>query len=101
MEIELRCLDCPCRFTAAPDLPFTAVLERMTDEGPWVALADGETFEDMVCNALLLRGAIRCPDCGAPVLIQEESLARQATGLGAALGECAAWAKPAGVPRGI
>jgi hypothetical protein len=48
----------------------------MIDEGPWFALADGKTFEDMIFAALMRRGKIRCPECGKPVAIQEESLGR-------------------------
>jgi len=54
------------------------VLERMTEEGPWYALGDGETFEDMIFTALMTRGAIRCPECCRPVSVSEESLGRLA-----------------------
>jgi hypothetical protein len=54
------------------------VLARMTDEGPWYALGDGETFEDMIFTALATRGVIRCPECCRPVNITEESLGRMA-----------------------
>ena len=50
----------------------------MTDEGPWYALGDGETFEDMIFAALTARGAIRCPGCGEPVNVTEESLGQVA-----------------------
>jgi hypothetical protein len=50
----------------------------MTEEGPWYALGDGETFEDMIFSALTARGAICCPDCGRPVSISEESLGKMA-----------------------
>jgi hypothetical protein len=46
----------------------------MTDEGPWYALGDGETFEDMIFTALTSRGAIHCPECGEAVSVSEESL---------------------------
>jgi hypothetical protein len=78
MQIELRCPDCPCAFCAAPDTPADEVVERMIDDGPWFALAEGTTFEDMIFSALLLRGDIRCPQCGQAVSIQEESLGRLA-----------------------
>jgi hypothetical protein len=48
----------------------------MIDEGPWYALGDGETFEDMIFAAVTSRGAIYCPECGQPVSISEESLGR-------------------------
>jgi len=76
MHIELRCPRCPCQFSAPPDTPADTVIDRMIDEGPWFALADGKTFEDMIFAALMRRGKIRCPECGKPVAIQEESLGR-------------------------
>jgi hypothetical protein len=78
MQIELYCPDCGCRFVAPPDASMAEVLERMTDEGPWFGLGDGETFEDMIFTALTERGSIRCPDCGEPVSVSEESLGRLA-----------------------
>ncbi len=74
MQVELRCSHCPCRFAAHPDTPAGTVLERMIEEGPWYALGDGETFEDMIFAAVTARGAIYCPECGRPVSISEESL---------------------------
>ncbi len=50
------------------------VLDRMADDGPWYALGDGETFEDMIFNTLLSCGNIRCVECGARVNVTEESL---------------------------
>ena len=47
--------------------PAMEVLARMIDEGPWFALAEGETFEDMIFAALTSRGAICCPDYCRPV----------------------------------
>ena len=78
MRVELHCSHCPCRFAASPDTPAGEVLDRMIEEGPWYALGDGETFEDMIFAALTSRGEIRCPDCGRPVSISEESLAQLA-----------------------
>jgi hypothetical protein len=74
MQIELHCEHCFCRFAASPDAPAEEVLERMTEEGPWYALGDGETFEDMIFGALTSRGVIQCPDCGEPAGVSEESL---------------------------
>ena len=78
MQIELYCPNCACRFVAPPDTPAAEVLDRMTEEGPWYALGDGETFEDMIFNALTARGAIRCPECREPVSVNEESLSQLA-----------------------
>jgi hypothetical protein len=74
MQIELHCPQCHCSFAAPPEAPFAEVVERMKEEGPWFALANGETFEDMVWAALLARGAIRCPECGKAVAVREPSL---------------------------
>jgi hypothetical protein len=76
MRIELYCPDCSCHFAAAPDAPAAEVLDRMIEEGPWYALGDGETFEDMIFAALVSRGIICCPECGEPVSVSEESLAQ-------------------------
>jgi hypothetical protein len=76
VEIELYCPDCLNQFAAPADTPCDEVLDRMRDEGPWYALASGGTFEDMICSALLYRGAIRCPECAGPVLIRERTLGR-------------------------
>ena len=76
MEIHLCCPRCPCRFSSAPDAPASEVLDRMNGEAPWFALADGETFEEMVFAALGRRGQILCPDCRAEVLVGGESLPR-------------------------
>jgi hypothetical protein len=78
MQIALHCQRCFCHFSAAPDTPAAEVLDRMTEEGPWYALGDGETFEDMIFAALTARGAIRCPDCGDPIAVSEESLGQLA-----------------------
>ena len=75
MLIELSCPSCACSFKAPPHLPYGEVLDQMIDEGPWIGLAEGETFEDMIFAALTSRGVIRCPDCSEPVTICEESLA--------------------------
>jgi len=76
MQIELHCPCCACHFSAPPDLPADQVLERMIDEGPWFALGEGETFEDMIFTALTRRGRICCPECRHAVSINEESLGR-------------------------
>jgi hypothetical protein len=74
MQIELRCPGCPFRFAAPADAPADAVLDRMTEEGPWVALGKGDTFEAMAFAALTARGQIGCPDCGRAVSVHEECL---------------------------
>jgi hypothetical protein len=76
MQVELYCPRCSSRFAAPPDTPAAEILDRMIDEGPWYALGDGETFEDMIFAALTSRGTIRCPECETPVEVSEESLGR-------------------------
>jgi hypothetical protein len=78
MQIQLHCPACACSYSAAPDAPSDQVVQRMIEEGPWYALGDGETFEDMIFAALTARGAIRCPECGEPVHVTEESLGQVA-----------------------
>jgi len=78
MQVELYCPCCCCRFTADPETPAAEVLDRMADEGPWYALGDGETFEDMIFSSLIAGGSIRCSECGEAVSVTEESLGQLA-----------------------
>jgi hypothetical protein len=81
MQIELFCQRCCQRFIAPPETPALEVLRRMMDDGPWFALGEGETFEDMIFTALTSRGSISCPDCLEPVSVSEESLGQAAMDL--------------------
>ncbi len=81
MEIHLCCPRCPCRFSSAPEASAEEVLDRMNGDAPWFALAEGETFEDMVFTALGKRGRILCPDCRTEVLVGGESLPLALAGL--------------------
>jgi hypothetical protein len=81
MDIELRCPWCCSQFSANPDTPAECILDRMFDEGPWYALAEGTTFEEMVQTALSERGKILCPDCQAAVAIRGVSLHRRSRGM--------------------
>jgi hypothetical protein len=76
MLVELYCPKCDSRFTVAPGTPAASVFDRVSAEGPWSALGDGETFEDSVAAALADRGAGRCPRCGTAATVSEESLGR-------------------------
>jgi len=78
MVIELDCPRCHCHFAAEPQTPAGEVWDRMIEDGPWFALGDGETFEDMIFTALTSRGVILCPECGDSVAVSEESLGRAA-----------------------
>ncbi len=74
MQVELYCPQCCCRFAASPEAPAAEVLNRMAEDGPWYALGDGETFEDMIFATLFACGHIRCSECGETVNVTEESL---------------------------
>jgi hypothetical protein len=76
MNIELHCPDCRSQFSAAAETPADEILDRMIDEGPWYALAGGETFEEMVQAALTVRGRILCPECGKTLSIGATALYR-------------------------
>ncbi len=76
MQIELFCDCCACRFVAPPEASSDEVTDRMFDSGPWYALGDGATFEDMIFTSLIDSGDIFCPECGDPVSVSEESLGR-------------------------
>jgi hypothetical protein len=78
MQVELFCDNCQICFAAPPETPALDILDRMIDEGPWFALGEGETFEDMIFAALTSRGAICCPECCRPVAISEQSLGQMA-----------------------
>ena len=74
MQVELLCPHCSCSFAASPDAPAAEVLDRMAEEGPWYALGDGETFEDMIFSTLFACGSIRCSECGEQVSVSEQTL---------------------------
>jgi hypothetical protein len=76
MQVELHCYTCCFRFRSHLD---TAALERISDEGPWSALGDGETFEDRIHADLLAHQEATCPRCGSEVAATEESLGALAT----------------------
>ncbi len=78
MQIELFCDGCTCRFAAPPGASANEVTDLMFEDGPWFALGDGETFEDMIFATLTGAGDIHCPECGDPVTVSEESLGRVA-----------------------
>jgi len=78
MQVELYCTNCQCRFAAPPDASAAEVAARMAVEGPWYALGDGETFEDMIFSTLTAKGEINCPECGEAVHVSEESLGQLA-----------------------
>jgi hypothetical protein len=72
MILDLVCPCCPFHFRAGAETAATQILDRMTEDGPWLALASGDTFEDMVHTALRVRGAIRCPECQSVLIVNEQ-----------------------------
>lgn len=74
MQVELCCPNCGNAFAAEPEAPCAEVLDRMAEEGPWYALGDGETFEDMIFSTLFACGSIRCTECGEAASVTEQSL---------------------------
>src|SRR5262249_33517043 len=52
MQVEPYCRRCSSAFTAHPETPAAEVIDRMADAGPWYALGDGQTFEDMIFSTL-------------------------------------------------
>jgi hypothetical protein len=81
MLVEMCCPGCHSRFTASPDAPAASVFDRITEEGPWTALGDGETFEDSLAARLAERGTDLCPSCGGTATVSEECLGRFTLGL--------------------
>jgi hypothetical protein len=74
MQVELYCPHCCASFIADPDTPAAEIVDRMADEGPWYALGDGQTYEDMIFSTLFACGHIRCSACGEPASVTEQSL---------------------------
>jgi len=46
-------------FVAPPEAPASDVLDRMADEGPWYALGDGQTYEDMIFHLFACGSTLR------------------------------------------
>ena len=78
MQVELYCSNCCTSFVAAPDTPASQVIDQMAEEGPWYALGDGETYEDMIFSTIFACGTIRCADCGHSASVSEQSLGQMA-----------------------
>lgn len=81
MWIRLFCACCSCQYRSPVETPASQVLDQMTDDSPWFALAEGDTFEGMVSAALDRRGRILCPECGEEVQVLYDSKSGSADGL--------------------
>lgn len=75
MKLDLQCPHCDCRFDGQAS---GVRLEQMAEEGPWLALGDGETFEDRLHASITAEGAICCPQCASPVSVTEACLGKLA-----------------------
>jgi hypothetical protein len=73
MHGQLQCDRCGSRFFPE-DAEQGKLWEQIRDEGPWLDLGDGATFEDRLHARLETQGGIPCPCCGAPVELTEASL---------------------------
>jgi hypothetical protein len=78
MAVELLCPHCENRFPVPADGPVQEAVDRVTGQGPWSALGDGETLEDCLYAALDPGKKIHCPTCDAAVPLREENLAQLA-----------------------
>jgi len=78
VHIELQCPHCGCDFVHEPEFPLSCDPELTEKEVVWDTLGDGGTIEDSLHAALSAAGAIYCPDCDAPVPVDEEALGRLA-----------------------
>jgi hypothetical protein len=74
MQLELYCPSCRCQFMAGPRSAVAAVLKGLEEAGPWSALGDGETVEDLFHNALASVEETDCPDCGSAATLNEGTL---------------------------
>jgi len=74
MHVEMECRNCECVFT--PEGTGDTLWERLSIEGPWSALGDGETVEDHIAAQMGPGEEICCPNCGAIIEMDEETLGR-------------------------
>ena len=74
MQLELYCPTCHCHFAPGPRTSIAEVLRDLVEAGPWSALGDGETFEDLLFNTLASTAETNCPDCGAAATVGESAL---------------------------
>jgi hypothetical protein len=76
MQLDLYCEHCGQAFEVPADSSTAHVLEQVADVGPWAALGDGETLEDLLSTTLTREESIHCPQCGERVPVSEVSLSR-------------------------
>ncbi len=74
MQLELYCPSCRCLFAPGPITSVAKALRSLEEAGPWSALGDGETVEDLLYNALSSVEETDCPDCGTSATVHEGTL---------------------------
>jgi hypothetical protein len=75
MQLELQCCRCAYHSTVYQHPRTSQIWNQLTEEGPWFALGDGQTFEDRISATLIADDETRCPECGGRLAVSEESLA--------------------------
>lgn len=73
---ELHCPSCVRSFSVPSDSTTAEFLDRLTENGAWCPLGDGETIEDNVYRVLTSHDDLACPECSQPVTISQESLSQ-------------------------
>jgi hypothetical protein len=71
MHVELYCRCCDHRFTPAPNPGVVELFRDLEQQGPWSALGDGETLEDLLYNKLTSTPETACPECGGAASVSE------------------------------
>jgi hypothetical protein len=74
MKLELYCPCCDQQFIPGPKTPMAEAFRGLEEIGPWSALGDGETFEDLLYSTLTANPEIACPDCGGTATLGENTL---------------------------
>jgi hypothetical protein len=74
MYLPLTCPHCLEEFELTQAPQASHVLDSLEDQGPWLALGDGETVEDVISAALDGEEGVRCPECGDAIPVSEERL---------------------------
>jgi hypothetical protein len=74
MQLEFYCPCCDRCFTPAPKPGVVGIFRGLEEQGPWSALGDGETLEDLLYNMLTSSPETACPDCGGVGTVEEGTL---------------------------
>lgn len=74
MQLELYCPCCDHRFIPGAKTALAKVFRSLAEIGPWSALGDGETFEDLLSSTLTSSPETVCPDCGNAATLGETTL---------------------------